>query len=288
MAITITPPKTGFTVVQNKFMEADSISLTDKMVFIYLASRPQNWQVNVKHIGKILSVSPRTIQRSLKALEDAGFLQRSQQGRTTGGTFGRVDFQLSWEPALHRATNPPCDIYGSTVNVALNKKDSNNTEYNNKTEQGGSHNLTNNPVTSPTASSPNSYTPEFEAVWQEYARKEDKGRAFKNYKKRVRSHGEVSVVSAIRAYMQQREREVHDGSSHKYTKKLGNFLGEDATYEQYLPQQIPDSAWKDANVPWSRGLKVARSGDEIVWSDGIRHPVGTKRINKQGRIIKSV
>ena len=131
------------------------------------------------------------------------------------------------------------------------------------------------------------YTDTFLSLWSRWHKSSNpsKGRAFKNYKKLLKHLPEPELIDACDAYIAKRSKELAEGSPAKDNKSLANFLGEDATYENYLVQPIQEDMWRVPAGYENTGLRAALVDDMVHWSDGFTHPVGKIRQGKQQRAL---
>jgi hypothetical protein len=79
---------TQFTVVDQRTIQDNRLSLKSHSILMHLLSMPKNWQYNVQHLKNYLAVGEYTIRKSIKELRDLGYLiydrVRDGQGRYIG------------------------------------------------------------------------------------------------------------------------------------------------------------------------------------------------------------
>jgi hypothetical protein len=74
---------TQFTVVDQRTIQDNRLSLKSHSILMHLLSMPKNWQYNVQHLKNYLAVGEYTIRKSIKELRDLGYLiyDRVRDGR---------------------------------------------------------------------------------------------------------------------------------------------------------------------------------------------------------------
>lgn len=80
--------KTNFTIVPNKTINDEGLSLRSKGLLLYLLSKPDNWNVNLEQLANVCNEGKSAIRVSLNELIDAGFIRREQQRDKTGRMVG--------------------------------------------------------------------------------------------------------------------------------------------------------------------------------------------------------
>ena len=81
-----THKKENFTMIDNKLIYDNTISAKSKAVLIYLLSKPNEWNTNIKDISKNFKDGYDSIKSALVELEKAHYLNRNKY-RTSDGTF---------------------------------------------------------------------------------------------------------------------------------------------------------------------------------------------------------
>lgn len=81
--ITRSPRRQSFTIVDNEILDS-GLPLDTIGLFIYLLSKPDNWQVNVGHLKTKHNVGKNRVYRMLGELQDAGYAtyERHNSGHT--------------------------------------------------------------------------------------------------------------------------------------------------------------------------------------------------------------
>lgn len=68
--------KLRFTIIDNRILEDERLSLKAKGILSYLLSRPDNWQVSDAHLATIGPDGEASVRSALKEIEDTGYLVR--------------------------------------------------------------------------------------------------------------------------------------------------------------------------------------------------------------------
>lgn len=63
----------SFTIIPNSIINSKNLLWRDVSLLIYLLSKPQNWDINVKHLATKHSSSIGAVYASLKRISDAGY-----------------------------------------------------------------------------------------------------------------------------------------------------------------------------------------------------------------------
>lgn len=99
MAILRNPKKQKFVQIDNALLETPNLSFRSKAILIYLLSRPDGWDVNLKDIqNRSPSDKRAAIRKSIAELEEAGFLRKERvhaDGRMRGW-----EYWISESPSL--------------------------------------------------------------------------------------------------------------------------------------------------------------------------------------------
>jgi len=66
--------KANYTIIPNKIIEDIAIPSNSFRLLAYMLGKPNNWKFNRSHLGKVFSVSKRTISEWAKPLKDCGYL----------------------------------------------------------------------------------------------------------------------------------------------------------------------------------------------------------------------
>lgn len=92
-------PKQNFTMVHNKLLYANNLSMKAKLLYIYLISKPERWNFSHERIAKEMMEGKDTINRVLQELETMRLLRRRQLvsdlGRWSGVAYYLADLDDS-------------------------------------------------------------------------------------------------------------------------------------------------------------------------------------------------
>ena len=118
---------TKFGVIPNSILNDKTLSAKAKGLWVYLQSKPENWNFSTERIANDFSDGITAIRSGLQELENAGYLIR--EADRSEGKFNGYDYTLTDEPMLGKPSseNPP------TVNPSTeNLQDISNIEYSKK------------------------------------------------------------------------------------------------------------------------------------------------------------
>lgn len=91
--------KTNFTIVPNKTINDDTLSLRSRGLLLYLLSKPDNWNVNLEHLAKVCNEGKSAIRGSLNELIESGYIKRqplrNDSGRMAGYQYDVYDTKRS-------------------------------------------------------------------------------------------------------------------------------------------------------------------------------------------------
>jgi len=105
--------KLRFTIIDNRILEDDRLSLKAKGILCYLLSRPDNWQVSDAHLSTIGPDGEAAVRSALKEIEDAGYLvrvrQQGERGRFewTSYVYDEPQGAVSPQDGFPPVDNPP-------------------------------------------------------------------------------------------------------------------------------------------------------------------------------------
>lgn len=72
------PVTKNFTKIRNDIITNKNLSIHARFLFVYIASLPENWNLNLQAVSAALDMSLRSTQRALKELLDEGILKKTQ------------------------------------------------------------------------------------------------------------------------------------------------------------------------------------------------------------------
>lgn len=70
--------KSNFTKVNNTIFEMDGLNMTEKYLYIYISSKPKDWNFSNDRIAKSLNIDKKTVRKYLQSLEDKNLLLRTR------------------------------------------------------------------------------------------------------------------------------------------------------------------------------------------------------------------
>jgi hypothetical protein len=108
--------QTGFTMVSNKIITDNRVSSKAKFYYVYLSSKPDNWQFHINIILQEIKESRDAFYSGVKELESIGYLTR-QQIKGGDNKFAHTEYCLRISPY--------------TENTDTEKPYTENTDYNN-------------------------------------------------------------------------------------------------------------------------------------------------------------
>ena len=85
--------KGGYTVLPNRILRDDSLTLQAKGLFCMMASFPEGWDFTIKGLATVAGCGREKISAALRNLEDSGYLLR-EQGHSETGQFSANLFVL--------------------------------------------------------------------------------------------------------------------------------------------------------------------------------------------------
>lgn len=88
--------KSNFTTVPNSIINDKTLSLKAKGIYLFLISKPDNWQFSVDRIATQNSDGENAVRTGLKELEEHRYLKRVQINKR--GVFGENDYIIYDEP----------------------------------------------------------------------------------------------------------------------------------------------------------------------------------------------
>lgn len=98
--------RTGnFTVINNYHLHDRNISTSAKTLMTLMLSLPEDWEMSVKGIAKILAESEYAVRRMMKELEAGGYLKKEQR-KDESGRYARVEYTIYELPQTETAEAP--------------------------------------------------------------------------------------------------------------------------------------------------------------------------------------
>lgn len=146
-AIITVKPRTGFTVLPNRTLRDNRLSLKTRAILAIMFSLPEDWDYTAAGLAAICGAGRDAVRSALRELEKFGYLTRVQQ-HNASGHFSRNEYIVTDEPASeadapltgYPATVEPSSVEPSsgepspgepmTENPTQQNKDCTNTPYN--------------------------------------------------------------------------------------------------------------------------------------------------------------
>lgn len=88
-----TPPKSNFSVISNKLIRDENLSIGARMLAIFVLSLPKDFKLNSTFLAKNFHISTRTLQRYIKELIDSSYLIK-QQAKNKDGSFNKFSLYI--------------------------------------------------------------------------------------------------------------------------------------------------------------------------------------------------
>jgi len=107
----------NFTIIPNELINDDELSDRAKFVFVYMASKPDEWDFLNKNLSKSLKYTIKTLRKYIKELCDSGWITKYQQSKKNG-VFTGNSYTLNPSPDK----NSPCVLFVDTVKSRHGKK----------------------------------------------------------------------------------------------------------------------------------------------------------------------
>lgn len=130
----------NYTTIPNSIILDNLISNGAKLLYMYIASKPSNWEVSNQNIMKNLHiVSNNTLAKYFKELITNGYIRRKQKTNENGKFIGGYDYELFANPVVAKNENTKNNEIDKTdkhnKTIYPNKTDSNNIKKINKKEE---------------------------------------------------------------------------------------------------------------------------------------------------------
>lgn len=108
------PRYNKFTIMPNTYLHDQSVSLNARGLMATMFSLPEEWDFSAAGLVKILPDGVRLVKKSLKELEDHGYLIR-EQVKDSKGRFGKMNYILVPDPKdVQSYVNQTQEFYGQT------------------------------------------------------------------------------------------------------------------------------------------------------------------------------
>lgn len=108
MSIIRIEKKANYSVISNDFLNDPQLSFQQKGLLAYLLTKPDHWQINVKHLITTSTDGRDTIYKTIEKLIEAGYVIR-QQTNGKNGKFTTFDYKVFESKQLPLPENPEPD-----------------------------------------------------------------------------------------------------------------------------------------------------------------------------------
>ena len=126
--------KSNFTLTPNELLVDNRLSMGAKVVYIYLASKPDGWKVWNKEIQKSLDIKDSgTMAKYWNELIDCGWVTRERDKTENGQFTGGYEYELRETPYTEETRIQEKPVYGKNPDY-INTDINNNTKLNNNTD----------------------------------------------------------------------------------------------------------------------------------------------------------
>ena len=190
-------PEDHYTLIPNSLARSNEIPARAKVVYIYLKSHRDGWDITTERVAEALGMSKNTVSRALQDLEEWGFVVRSQE-RGEGGAFAGWEYTVlspactasqklgngeaphPKKPASQKTRIPEIGTHKKTIPSKKTKGEEDQPPVvpQRGTGDGGEVAL----IEDPERPASSGYPPAFEAWWADYPKKTGKGDAFRKWK----------------------------------------------------------------------------------------------------------
>ena len=224
----------NFTIVPNEIVNDSRLSMKAKSIFLYLLSKPDDWDFYIQNIADSCTDGKNAIQTGLKELEEYGYLLRKKKVNDKKRFIG-------WDYIMKL---PDDYISRRWENTTVGNYDRRNTTSYTKTE------LTNTELTN----TDDIYTHRFEKFWNLYDKKLER-RKCENKWKKLSSDDKESIMQFIPIYKK-------SVSSKQYLKHPFTFLNS-RIWEDDWNNYKAHETHQPTNEP-TRTDTFAQRGEELL------------------------
>lgn len=108
-----------FTMIPNALINDNQLTDRARFVFVYMASKPDDWTFYNSELSKSIKYSIKTLRKYIEELCHSGWITRYQQSRING-LFTANTYSLNSTPDK----NSPCALFVDTIKSRDDKKSS--------------------------------------------------------------------------------------------------------------------------------------------------------------------
>ena len=182
-------PEDHYTLIPNSLSRSPDLTSRAKVVYIYLKSHRDGWNITTERVAEALGMSKETVVKAIQDLVDAGYVRR-EKIRGDGGTYSGWEYEvLSWPTTTVGKTDHGKSPWSENPDVGESgphKKTNSFKKTNGEEDQP--------PVVPQRGTAPGAgvariedhpgtgYPPAFEAWWADYPKKTGKKDAHRKWK----------------------------------------------------------------------------------------------------------
>jgi hypothetical protein len=265
------PHEAKFTVIDNATLGDDRLSWKARGILAYLLSKPDGWEVMVRHLVNAAPDGRDAVLSGLRELEAIGYLVRGEQLRTADGTFDTADTEIherplgGWPSEEQKPSVPPRRINRQRVNrQRVNRERVTGAE---QRPIGASTDIATTEGDSsrgkPRASSVRTVDEDFDITWATYPRKLNRKGALIKYKAR-RAEGITG-------------KQLWDATKHYAATVAGKelelimhgatFYGPNERWRDYLDGPLNEGLTAAGTKPKATGPDLFALRDQIIADD---------------------
>lgn len=254
-------PEDHYTMVANALARDKQLSLRAKGVYLFMRSHRDGWHMTVERIAKALGVAKDTVSKSIKELEEIGYIHREQaQGKD--GKFSAIEYVILAEPYPRKPdTVLPDTVLPDTENWPP-KEDYSFKKTKGKEDQGEEHTL------APASGRTNrryEYPAEFEDWYRRYPKKAGKRHALKAWERAIKR---VAPEELNRKTDEFAAFHAAEGTPKQFIKDPQGWLNGDKWDDELIPRQPqarPQMKTENTVEAWG-GTPAQTNTPQLGWS----------------------
>lgn len=232
-------PRTGFTVLPNRTLRDNRLSLKTRAILAIMFSLPEDWDYTAAGLSAICGAGRDAVRSALRELEEYGYLTRVQR-HDASGHFSRNEYIVTDEPAAE--ADAPMTDFPATAEPSAGEPSPDEPMTENPTQQN--KDCTNTPYSPPQGDVDWAL---FEQFWSAYPRKQDKERARRSWKKLRPDMALCQVMSDALE---------RDKRSEQWRKNNGEFI-------PYPSSWLNGRRWEDEGPPGTEDRSSPLRGEGV-------------------------
>ena len=237
-------PRTGFTVLPNRTLRDNRLSLKTRAILAIMFSLPEDWDYTAAGLSAICGAGRDAVRSALRELEEYGYLTRVQR-HDASGHFSRNEYIVTDEPASE--ADAPWTGFPATVEPSAGEPSSG--------EPSPDEPMTENPTQQNKDCTNTPYSPPrgdvdwelFEQFWSAYPRKQNKERARRAWKK---LRPDMALCQAMSDALER------DKRSEQWRKNNGEFI-------PYPSSWLNGRRWEDEGPPGTEDRSSPLRGEGV-------------------------